>query len=100
MTAIGEGGLRRGEMAALVEAGLDPGRVPRRIEGGARHLLYAEPAVGAGDREDAVGEFDIRFGRLEEVRGDPAALGNQLVGGLEKGRAANRDRPRAAGAAA
>ena len=47
MTAIGEGRLRRREMAALVKAGLDPRRLPRRIEGGARHLLDAEPPIGA-----------------------------------------------------
>ncbi len=48
MAAIGEGRLRWREMAALGKARLDPRRLLRRVEGGARHLLDAEPAVGAG----------------------------------------------------
>src|ERR1700730_18205554 len=100
MTAIGEGRLRGREMAALVKAGLDYRSLPRRIEGGARYLLDAEPPIGAADREHAVGELDIRLGRLEEVRGDAAPLGDQLVGGLDERRPADRDRARASGAPA
>src|ERR1700739_505154 len=97
MTAIGEGRLRRREVAALVKSGLDPWSLPPRIEGGARPLLDAELPIGAGDREHAVGEFDIHLGRLEEVRGDAAPLGDQLVGGLDEGGTADRNRTRAAG---
>src|SRR5207248_10376461 len=57
MTAIRECRLRRREMAGLVKAGLDPRSLARRIEGGARHLLDAEPPIGAADREHAVGEL-------------------------------------------
>src|SRR5208337_1542596 len=94
VAAIGEGRLRRGKMAALGKAGLDAGRLLRRVEGGARHLLDAEPAVGTADGEDAVGKFDIRLGRLEEVRGDLAAFGDQLVGGMDE-REAPVPRPKA-----
>ena len=63
-------------------------------------VLDAEPAIGAGDRKDAVGEFDIGLGRFEEVRGDAFSLGDELVGGMGERRPADRQRARAAGAAA
>src|SRR4029077_13532571 len=70
MTAIGKGRLRRRVMAGFGKAWLDTGSLLRRIEGGARHLLDTEPAVGAADGKDAVGESDIGLGCFEQVCGD------------------------------
>ena len=79
-------------MPALGKTGLDIGRQLRRVEGGARHHLDADLAIGAGDQKYAVIKSDIGLGRLEQVRGDAAALGDQLLrGGVDRG-AANRQR--------
>ena len=100
VAAIGEGRLRRGVIPGLGKARLDPWRLLRRVEGGSRHLLDTETAIRSGHREDAVGKLDIRLGRLKEMRGDAPSLGDQLVGRLNEGRTADRERARAAGAAA
>ena len=57
-------------------------------------------AVGAGDREDTVGEIDIGLGRFEQVRGDRLRLLDDPVGCHQHRRAAQRRRARAAGALA
>ena len=56
--------------------------------------------VGAGDREDAVGEVDIGLGGFEQMRGDRFRLLDDAVGRHQHGRAAQRRRARAAGALA
>ena len=55
-------------------------------------------AVGAGDREIAVGEFDVGVGGFEQMRGKRLALGDDLVGRHPQGRAADHRRARAVGA--
>src|SRR5215469_15378642 len=100
MTTIRESRLWRREMAALGKTGLDTRRLTRRVEGGARHLFNADAPISTGDGEYAVGKFDIGLGGLEQMRGDAPAFGDQLVGGVRERGAADRQRARAAGAAA
>ena len=87
-------------MAALGKAGFQPLRQLRRVERGLGHILDRHLAVGAGDREISVLETDIGLGRFEQMRGDLLALGDQLVAGFGDRGAADRQRARAAGAAA
>ena len=100
MAAVGEGRGGRREVPALGKTRFEAGRQPRRVEGGARHFLDAKAAVGAGDREQAVLEDDVGLRRFQQMGGDLAALLNQLLGGVRRGGAADRERARTAGAAA
>jgi hypothetical protein len=100
MAAVREGWRRRQEVAALGEAGLRPLRQLRRVERGLGDRLDRHLAVGAGDREITVLEGNVGFGRFEQVGGDLLALRDQFVGGLGDRDTADRQRARAAGAAA
>ena len=100
------------DMAAIGESG-------RRILGGVidverqRHALRhpafahalrqihdADRAVGAGDGEAALCEFDIAFGSLHQMRGGLLAFCNYERGGFHDRLTGRCDRARAAGAAA
>src|SRR5882724_13335048 len=74
-----------------------------------RHLALAHPArefddvdgaVGAGDGEAAIGEFNVAFGGFHQVRGRALALFDDEPRGLHDGHAAGGDGARAAGAVA
>ena len=83
----------------LVEPGLElVERIVVRHVRGQRDFAERLAAVGAGDRELAVLELDVGLGRLEQVRGDLLALGDDLVERLDDRRAADRQRARAVGA--
>ena len=56
VAAVGEGVSRRFEGSGFVKPALEVGREPAWLERGARDLLEADGAVGAGDREPAVGK--------------------------------------------
>ena len=89
---------REGAGAYRVEPGdetrLDTRRLTCRIERGARDLLDADAAIGAGDRKHAIGEFDVGLGRLEQMRGDAPALVDDLDNGAGERGSADRDRAR------
>ena len=55
-------------------------------------------AIGAGDGELAVLELDVGFRRLEQMRGDLLAFGDDLVQCLDDRGASDRQRTRAVGA--
>ena len=65
-----------------------------------RQLHDADRAVGAGDGEAAVGEFDVAFGRFHQMRGRLLALCDHERGGLDDRLTGRGDRARAAGAVA
>src|SRR5207237_7956424 len=98
VATVGEGRDRRREMRLLVETGLDVLRKTGR-ERGCRHLLDADPAVGAGDRENALVEFNISLGCLELVGRYFAALLDDLARGEADRGTADGEGARAAGAA-
>ena len=62
-----------------------------RDVGGTCDLRERELAVGACDREGAVGELDVVRRGFEQVTGNQLALGDDLGCGAIKGAAANRD---------
>ena len=95
---------RKGEVGRIVERRLVQPRlelvervVVRHVRG-ERDLAERLAAVGAGDGELAVLELDVGLRRLEQVRGDLLALGDDLVERLDDRRAADRERARAVGA--
>ena len=57
-------------------------------------------AVGAGDGEAPVGEFDVAFGGFQFVGRGRLALGDHQIAGFDDRGTARHDRARAAGAAA
>ena len=63
------------------------------IERGAHDFLEINPAVGAGDREAAVGKNNVGVGGLEHMRGDPLSLLDHLVGGEQDRRRPEPERP-------
>ena len=95
---------RVGEVGGVVEGVLVQARlelvqrVVVRHVGGKGHLGEGHFLVGAGNPEDALLELDVGVGRLEQVGGDLAALGDHLVDRLDDRGAAHRDRARAVGA--
>ena len=95
---------REGEVGRVVERVLvQPGlelvvRVVVRHVGGERHLAERLLAVGARDLELAAVVLDVGFRRLQQVRRDLPALGDDLVERLDDGGAAHGDRARAVGA--
>ena len=70
-------------------------RIVVRDVRGERDLAERLAAVGAGDGELAVLELDVRLRRLEQVRGDLLAFGDDLVQRLDDRRAADGERARA-----
>src|SRR3984893_2071273 len=99
MGAGGEGKILWVIERGFVEAGLQflVREVVRHV-GGQRHLGHGLRPVGAGNGELAVLELDIGLGGFEQMRGDLAALGNDLVHRLDDRAAADGERPRAVGA--
>ncbi len=79
MGGVGEG--RRGRLVG--SEGGKPTIRARRLQRGrvghARHVGQVDRAVGAGDGEGAVVEFDVACVGLEMVRGDNLALVDDLV---------------------
>ena len=49
----------------------------------------AERAVGAGQRKQTVGEFDVFLGRLQLMRSDDAAFIDDFISGHHNRRAAH-----------
>ena len=99
MAAIGEG--RRRVLGGVIDV--------ERIGHALRHLALAQPlrqfhdadrAVGAGDGEAAVAEFDVAFGGFHQMRRRLLALGDDQRRGFDDRRAGRGDRARAAGAVA
>ena len=95
---------RVGEVRRIVERFLrEPrfevlqGKVLRHV-GRERHLGEGDGLVGVDDGEGAVRELHLVLVRLQHVRGDLLALGDDLVGRLDDGRATHRQRSRAVGA--
>src|SRR5690348_2620625 len=84
-------------MCLLVEALLDAGWECERVEGGLRHLDHVDAAVGAGNPELSVAEFDVGLRRLESVRRDLARLVDDLPCRMFDRDAADRERARTAG---
>ena len=102
MAAVRPRRLLRRERPGLVEAGLDTRRELRRLERGARHVLEDDRPIGADHAEFAVGERDVRLGRLQQARRDLLALGDHLVGrhpqrGAADDRRSRSHRPHAEG---
>ena len=90
--AGGEGEVGRVVERVLVQAGLElVVRVVVRHIGGKRHLAEHLLAVGARHLEFAAVVLDVGLRRLEQVRGDLLALGDDLVERLHDRRAAHRD---------
>ena len=81
--------------ACSYEAGLHALRQSRRLERCHRDLLQRQLAIGAGDGERAVGEVDVRLGRLQHVRGELLAFLDHLVRRHRQRRAADHHRARA-----
>ena len=88
----------------VVDMAVEPERLgirpERRIEGSARDLGEARRPVGAGDAVASVREGDILRPRLQQGGGDRAALLHGVLRRAADGVAADRERARAAGAAA
>ena len=94
-----EGEVGRIVERVLVQAGLElVVRVVVRHVGRERHLAEHLLLVGAGDLEHAAVVLDVAFRRLQQVRGDLLALGDDLVERLDDRGAADGDRARAVGA--
>ena len=109
MAAVGEGHGAGHVVDMAVEAerlhprperGVGRPRPQRWIQGGARDLGESDPAVCAGDAVVPVLEGDILRARLQQGGGDRAALLHSLLRRAADGVAADRERARAAGAAA
>ncbi len=64
------------------------------------NLPEGQRLIAVPDDETAVGELHVARIRLEHVRGDAFALGDDLVRGRHQRRPANRQRPRPVGAKA
>ena len=94
-----EGEVGRVVERVLIEAGLEPvERIVVRHVSGERDLGEGLLAIRAGDAELAVRKLHVGIARLEQVRGDLLALGDDLVGRLDDGGAAHGERARAVGA--
>ena len=78
VAAVRPGVLLRRERPGLVESRLQARGKLGRLEGGAGHLRDRDGPVRPGHPEPALREQEVRLGRLEQVRGDPLALGNTL----------------------
>ena len=88
MRPAGEGrAAGRAEIGPLREAGLDVVRQMRSLERLLRDLDDADQPVGAGNRELAVGEFDVVRPGFHHMGGDLAPLVDQPVGGDDNCRA-------------
>ena len=96
MRARREGEVLRVVERALVEAGIQllMRKIVRHI-GGQRDLGERFRPVSTGDGELAVLELDIGLGGFEQMGGDLAALGDDLVHRLDDRAAADRQRTRA-----
>src|SRR5439155_3118547 len=92
MAAIGIGVVVGGEGAGLVEAAFEAWRQAAGLERGLGDVGDVDAAVGAGDREIAVGEFYVGGGGFEQMRRNAFALGDDLVGRHPQGRAADHRR--------
>src|SRR6266850_2414935 len=80
IAARGEGEVRRVVERVLVEAGLEPvERIVVRHVGRERHFAEGLLPVGARHLEHAVVVLDVGLRRLEQMRGDLPALGDDLV---------------------
>ena len=94
---------RIGEVRRIVERLLREPRfeilqgVVLRHVGRERHLREGDGLVGVDDGEGPVGELHLVLFGLQHVRRDLLALGDDLVGGLDDGRAADGERSRAVG---
>jgi hypothetical protein len=80
VTAVRVSGLLRRPGRMLDQPRLHPGRQAGGLERGARHRFQRQRPVSAGDRELAVGKFDIGDRGLQNMRGEPPALVDDLVG--------------------
>ncbi len=98
MRARREREVRRIVERGLVQAGLElVERIVVRNVRRQRDLAERLAAIGASDGELAVGELDVAFRGLEQMRRDLLALGDDLVHRLDDRRAPDGERARAVG---
>ena len=93
MRAVGIGRVRRLE-------GFDRGQLLRRRGGQGGDFGVGDRAVGAGDADMAVGDFQIGDRRLQFVRGELLERGGERLRGARRHDRADGNRARAAGAVA
>ena len=66
-------------------------RIVVRHIGGECHFSEGFFLVGAHDFEFSIGEFDVGVGRLQQMRGDFLAFGDDLVSRFHNGRTTHRE---------
>src|ERR1051325_6451264 len=98
MAAVRVSVVGRRKRAGLEQPALEARRQPPDLKCRLRDVADRDTPVRSGYGEIAPliadNKFDVGLGRFEEMRGEPLALGDDLVGGHPQGRTADDGRAR------